>query len=457
LLRATATHFTPRADEIGMSAPVFLFALALCLVTTVIIAGTPFLHAAARRNPAEALRQGNTGAMASRGEHRLRAALVATQVATAFVTLVGAALIGRSLVALERVDAGLETRHVLTARLTLSFTKYNTGALQRNFAAALLDRLQSLPGVSSVAIASALPLTINRPQDVKFQIEGGNASAGMPHADLTAVSGDYFKTIGVPLLAGRPFAAADRDTNSPPVIISRRLAKTYWNDANPVGTRITPDSGRHWFSIVGVVGDVRAAGLDKDVTDEVYLPLASQAIGDLRVFLRSAGPTPPIAKALSVAVHDIDARQPVSSVQTLEQVRGAQLAEPRLTTTLLLAFAVVALVLSATGLAGVIAYGVANRLPEIAIRLALGSTQERVLLLVMRQGLTIVFIGLAIGFGVALEGSRLLAKLLFHVAPTDLLTYAGVAVLLLGTAALACFIPSRAAMKADPAAVFRGG
>ena len=457
LLRTTATQFTQRADEIEMSAPVLVFALLLCLVTTVIIAGMPFLHAGARRNPADALRQGNSGAMASRGEHRLRSALVATQVAIAFVTLVGATLIGRSLVALQRVDAGLEMSNVLTARLTLNFTKYNTAALQRNFAAALLDRLRSLPGVSSVAMASALPLTINRPQDVKFQIEGANTSAGAPHGDLTAVSGDYFKTVGVQLLAGRAFGPADRDTNTPPVIISRRLAKTYWSGANPVGTRITPDSGRHWFSIIGVVGDVRAAGLAKDITDEVYLPLASQAVSDLRVFLHVAGPTPPIAKALAAAVHEMDPQQPVSSVQTLEQVRGAQLAEPRLTTTLLMAFAIVALVLSATGLAGVIAYGVANRLPEIAIRLALGSTQERVLLLVMRQGLTIVLVGLAIGFGVALEGSRLLGKLLFQVTPTDMLSYAAVAFLLLATAALACFIPSRAALKADPAAVFRGG
>jgi predicted permease len=382
---------------------------------------------------------------------------VATQVATAFVTLVGATLIGRSLIALERVDAGLETNSVLTARLTLSFTKYNNNALRRNFATALLDRLQALPGVSSVSMASALPLTINRPQDVKFQIEGGNTAAGTPHGDVTAVSGDYFKTIGVPLLAGRTFAAADRDTNTPPVIISRRLAKNYWGGANPVGARISPDSGRHWFSIVGVVGDVRAAGLDRDITDEVYIPLASQGVGDLRVFLHVAGPTPAIAKALSAAVHDVDPQQPVSSVQTLEQVRGAQLAEPRLTTTLLMAFAAVALVLSATGLAGVIAYGVANRLPEIAIRLALGSTQERVLLLVMRQGLTIVLVGLAVGLGIALEGSRLLGTLLFQVTPTDMITYAAVSLLLLTTAALACFIPSRAALKADPAAVFRGG
>ncbi len=456
LLRATATHFTPRADEIEMSAPVFLFAIALCLLTTVIVAGTPFLHAAKRRNPADALRQGSSGAMASRGEHRLRGALVATQVAIAFVTLVGAALIGRSLVALQRVDAGLETRNVLTARLTLSFTKYNNNALRRNFASALLDRLRALPGVSSVAMASALPLTINQPQHVAFQIEGSNTSAGTPRADVTAVSGDYFKTIGIPLLAGRSFEAADRDTNTPPVIISRRLAKAYWNGASPIGTRISPDTGRHWFSVIGVVGDVRAAGLAKDITDEVYLPLASQGVGDLSVFLHVAGPTPPVAKALAGAVHEVDSQQPVSSVQTLEQVRGAQLAEPRLTTTLLFAFAIVALVLSTTGLAGVIAYGVANRLPEIAIRLALGSTQSGVLLLVMREGMAIVCVGLLIGGALALEGSRLLGTLLFQVTPTDVVTYAEVALLLGVTAAVACFVPSRVALKAEPAEVFRG-
>jgi ABC-type antimicrobial peptide transport system permease subunit len=160
--------------------------------------------------------------------------------------------------------------------------------------------------------------------------------------------------------------------------------------------------------------------------------------------------------ALRSAVHELDPQQPVSSVQTLEQVRGAQLAEPRLTTILLMAFAVVALVLTATGLAGVIAYDVTQRLPEIAIRLALGSTSGRVLLLVMRQGLSIVLVGIAIGLVVALESGRLVGKLLFNVTPTDTLTYAGVALLLIATAALACFIPSRTALACDPATVFRG-
>jgi predicted permease len=458
LLRATATRLTPRAGEITMDPSVFAFAFVLCVITAMVVAAIPFVQAARRANVADALRQGNTGAMASRGEHRTRNVLVVAQVAIAFVLLVGAGLIGRSLVALGRVDSGLEVRDVLTARLSLNFTRYNTNQSTRHFAESALDRLNALPGVSSVALASTLPLANARTQDIQFRIEGATptTSTGAPHSDATLVSPGYFRTVGIPLLRGRDFSRADRDTNTPPVIVSQRLAKSYWHGRDPVGTRISPDSGRHWLTVVGVVGDVRVAGLDKDITDEVYIPLASSGSGDLRVFLRTTSAVPPVTKALRDAIHEIDPRQPVSSVQTLEEVRGALLAEPRLTTTLLAVFSIVALLLTATGLSGVIGYGVAQRMPEIAIRLALGSTSGRVLLLVMRQGLAIVALGLLVGLALAAEGSRLVSTLVFHVAPTDALTYSSVGMLILLTAAAACFIPSRRALRADPAQVFRG-
>jgi ABC-type antimicrobial peptide transport system permease subunit len=177
----------------------------------------------------------------------------------------------------------------------------------------------------------------------------------------------------------------------------------------------------------------------------------------MRVFLRTTGAMPPVVNAVRSVVHEIDPQQPVASIQTLEQVRGAQLAEPRLTASLLVVFSIVALILTATGLAGVIGYGVTQRLPEIAIRVALGASASRVLLLVMRQGLTIVVIGLAVGLAAALEGSGLVTKLLFHVAPTDALTYVGVGLVILATATIACFLPSRRALRADPARVFRAG
>lgn len=457
LLRTEATRFTPRAGEIQMSAPVYAFALMLCVVTALAVAAIPFIQAARRRNVADALRQGSSGAMATRGEHRLRNVLVVAQVALAFVMLVGAGLIARSLAALSRVDAGVEVSNVLTARLTLNFTRYNSTQRTGNFVDAMLDRLTGMPGTSAVALASAIPLGNGRPQLVRFQIEGTTASAAsMPRSDLTAVSPDYFRTVGIPMLRGRDFTRADRDTIAPPAIVSQRLAKTYWGDRDPIGTRISADSGKSWLTVVGVVGDVRMQGLDQDVTDEVYIPLVSSGSLDLRAFLRTTGAMPPVVNALRAAVHELDPQQPVSSLQTLEQVRGAALAEPRLTTTLLTVFAIVALILTATGLAGVIGYGVTQRLPEIAIRVALGATASRVLALVMRQGLAIVVVGLVIGLVAALEGSRLVAKLLFHVTPTDALTYTGVALVILATAAAACFVPSRRALRTDPARVFRG-
>jgi len=459
LLRATATRLTPRAEEIQMSATVYVFAFALCAITALLVAAVPFFQAARRRNVADALRQGNTGAMATRGEHRMRNALVVAQVAIAFVMLVGAGLIGRSLVELHRVDAGLEVKNVLTARLTLNFSKYNSGQKQRAFADALLGRLAGMPGVSSVALASTLPLANAPRQDIRFIIEGvtNRSVASMPHSDATLVSPEYFRTTSIPLLRGRDFTRADRDTLAPPAIISQRLARSYWGSRDPIGTRISADSGRNWLTIVGVVGDVHVKGLDQDVTDEIYVPVASSGSSDLRVFLRTIGPVPPVARALRALVNDVDPQQPVSSVETLEQVRGAQLAEPRLTTALLLVFAIVALVLTATGLAGVIGYSVTQRLPEIAIRLALGATRARVLGLVMRQGLAIVAIGIVIGLGIALEGGSAVSKLLFRVAPTDVLTYVAMGGLILATAALACFIPSRRALQTDPARVFRAG
>jgi putative ABC transport system permease protein len=458
LLRTLATKFTPRAGEIQLNGAILAFAFALCLAIAFVIAAAPFVHALGRRNIANALRQGNTGSSGTRGDLRLRNALVTAQVALAFVMLVGAGLVARSLIELERVDAGVDVHSVLSAQLTLNFTKYNSSAKQVSVASALLQRLDGLPGVTSLALASSSPLRTGAVNDVAFQIDGIPAQPGTrpPHGDATSISPEYFQTVGIPLVRGRAFTLADHDTLSPPAIISERMVKEYWGSLDPIGSRITPDSGKTWLTIVGVAGNVRTSLTDPEVTDVVYVPVLAAASSDLRVFLRTTGAMPPVEKALRAAVRDIDPQQPVSSVQTLEQVRGAQLAEPRLTTTLVSAFAVLALVLTATGLSGVIAYGVTQRLPEIGIRIALGATRGRVLALVMREGLMIVALGLAVGWGVSVAVRGLVSRLLFHVGATDPATYVMVAAVILGTATVACFIPSRRALRADPARVFRG-
>jgi predicted permease len=457
LLRSVAMRLTPRGDEIHLSLPVFLFALGLCVIIALILAAAPFFQVLGGRNIAVAIRQGNSGSMGTRGDLRTRSALVVAQVALAFVMLVGAGLIARSLIALERVDAGVDVHNVQTARLSLNFTKYNTGSSRRRFVNDLLDQLNTLPGVSSVGVASALPLNNGQPNTTRFVVEGGQNDLGQggPKADVTAVSPDYFRTVGMSLLRGRAFTSADRDSTTPNVIVSQRLAKTYWHGRDPIGTRVSSDSGKTWLNVIGVVGDVRQNRLDADVTDEMYVPVLSTGTGDVRVFLRTTGPMLPVVKALRGVVANIDNQQPVSSVQSLEEVRGAQLAEPRLTTALLTIFATLALILTATGLAGVIGYGVTQRLPEIAIRMALGADNAKVVSLVMRDGLLIVVVGLAFGLGLSVFGARLVSKLLFHVGAMDIPTYAVVLAVILGTAAAACFVPSRRALRTDPANVFR--
>lgn len=456
LLRSLATRFTPRAAEITMNAGVLLFTIAVSLVIALVIAAVPFLQTRRRRSVAADLRMGNVGSGASRREHRVRDLLVTVQVALSFVMLVAAGLIGRSLVDLERVDAGVDVHNVLSAQLELNFTKYDTPQKQISFARDLLQRLEGLPGVRSMALASASPLRTSGVNNVPFQIDLPTLTTRGAHADFTAVSPEYFRTLGIPLQRGRAFTLADRDTANVPAIISERIVRKYWRSRDPLGSRITPDSGHTWFTVVGVVGDTRHRLVDADVVDAVYIPVATTSSYSLEVFLRSTGPLPAVEQELRAAVRELDPQQPVSGVQTLEQARGAQLAEPRLTTTLIVIFAVLALALTATGLSGVVAYGVSQRLPEIGIRVALGATPSRVLALVMREGLVIVAFGLMVGVAASLAMRGMVAHLLIHVGATDAATYVGVAVMLFATAAVACLVPSRRALKAEPARVLRG-
>jgi putative ABC transport system permease protein len=458
LLRSFATRFTPRANEITMSGPVFLFAAALCLGLALAVALVPFVHTHWRRDVAAALRVGNAGSGATPRENRARALLVAAQVALAFVMLVGGGLIGRSLIALERVDAGVDVRDVLTAQLELNFTKYDTPAKQEELARALLERLGALPGVRSVAVASASPLQASGMNEQRFTIDRvSHFGATSPHAEVTAASPEYFRTVGIPLVRGRPFTPLDRDTLTAPAIVSERLVDEYWDGRDPIGTRITFNGGRTWREVVGVVGNVRHRLSDPEVTDAVYLPILASSSYDLRVFVRAAGPVPSVEQAVRAVVRDVDPQQSVWAVETLEQARGAQLVEPRLTTTLVGVFAVVALMLTATGLSGVVAYGVAQRLPEIAIRVALGATRSRVLALVVREGLVIVVVGVLVG-GIASIATRgIVSHLLFDVHATDVATYAWVALTIIATAAAACVVPAWRALRVEPARLFRGG
>ena len=456
LLRSFASTVSPRAGEIGINASVLLFALAASTTVGLVAALVPLLKRADRPLVDE-LRAGATTTTAAHGYGRARSALVALQVAVAFVILTGAGLLVRSLVKLQQADGGYDARNVLTARVDLNWSKYTTPAISLDFGERLMTRLASQPGVASVALSSDFPLNNGQPSTIPFQIRSHEVTdnSPAPQSDVTVVSPDYFRTIGVPLVRGRAFTMADRDTANRVAVVSRRLAATYWTNRDPVGDQISLNNGGRWFTIVGVVGDVRQNGPANNVTDEIYLPYLTNPSRDLRVLVRSAGAPGALATPLRNAVRELDDKQPVVQVQTLDELRDTRLAEPRVTTALLFAFALVALVITAGGLAGVVGYSVTQRVAEIGIRVALGADAAQVLWLVLRAGILVISVGLAIGGVAALGATRLISGLLFTVTATDPLTYAGVALALLGIGIVACFVPARRAMSIDPVQALR--
>jgi putative ABC transport system permease protein len=455
LLRTFAARVTPRAGEIMLDPAVLSFALGVSVVVGLAAALVPLV----RRAPAlsDSLREGSIATTATKHEGRLRDALVMVQVAVAFVLLIGAGLMVRSLIKLQGVDGGFEASGVLTARVDLNWSRYDNGPVIREFADGLMRRLSNQPGVKAVAFSSDFPMNNGVPSVQPFLIRGQEVAPNSegPKSDVTIVSEQYFKVIGVPLIRGSVFSDAQRDTANVPAIISQRLARTHWAGRDPLGQQISINNGRRWLTVIGVVGDVMQAGPAQNIVDEIYIPYYVISARDMRILIRSAGDPQQLAPAIRAAVKDLDDKQPIVSVQTLERLRGVRLSEPRVTTVLLLAFSILALVITAGGLGGVVAYGVNQRIGEIGIRVALGAKPVSVLALVVRQGMAIVAIGLAIGVAGAFATSRLIGGLLFNVGPTDVATYIGVAVALFGVACLAAYLPARRALRIDPVQALR--
>jgi putative ABC transport system permease protein len=455
LLRSLASRVTSRADEITMDLGVLGFAFAASIVVGVVVALVPLLRVRPDLNAA--LRAGSVTTTSSRGDSRARNLLIVLQVATAYVLLIGAGLMTRSLVRLERLDGGYDVSHVMTARVDLNWSRYTSGGTTRAFADGLVTRLANQPGVVSVALSSDFPLNSSQPSRVPFDVRGRAMVPGQPRpsSDVTIASPAYFRTLGVPILRGRAFTDADRDTTNVPVVIGQRLAARYWSGRDALGEQITFDEGRHWATIVGIAGDVRQNGLSRGVTDEVYVPFSANATTDLRVLIRTTSEPALLATRIRAAVKELDDKQPVTDVRTYGDLRDLRLTEPRATTALLVSFAALALIITAGGLAGAIGYAVSQRTTEIGIRVALGAPARNVLWTVIRQGVAVVAVGVAVGLWAAVTISPRLGSLLFAVEPTDVGTYAAVAGVFLAVAFAACMFPARRALRVDPVEAFR--
>lgn len=458
LLIHFAERFTPRASEITLDGSVLLFTIIVSVLTGIAFGLLPALSTG--DNLAMTLKEGSGQASTGTLRQRLRGALVVGQVAISFMLLIGAGLMIRSFLKLQQVSPGFDPEKVMVMRVSPNWSKYNTAQQFRDFSIHLLEKVKVLPGVLTASMATNYPLNpqgiANGPFKRNFIIEGqANAESDqVTFADPRNVSPDYFMTLRQPLSRGRLFTEADHDKSMPVVIINQSLARHRWGKDDPLGKRISFDRGESWLTIVGVVGDSKSYGLNQEAVDEVYAPIA-QAGGAGFLLVRSSADPLNIVRQLRSAVYAFDPETAIDHVQTLEDARSEALASPRLTTLLLGIFAMLALVITATGLAGVIALSVSQRTHELGIRLALGASPRSILLMVLRQGMQLVLIGLALGFVGAMVLTRVMSKLLFAIAPTDPLTWLAVSVGLAVIAAFACFVPARRVTMIDPLQALR--
>jgi putative ABC transport system permease protein len=458
VLVAFAARFTTRAHEIEIDGSVLVFTLLVSVATGLIFGLMPALGSGDEL--AASIKEGGNRSTPGSRKQRVRSLLLISQVAVSFVLLIGAGLMARSLVRLLEVDPGFNSENVLTMRINLNWSRYTTGQQRGDFYKRLLEEVKSQPGVVSAAAASTFPLNpagiTSGPQTLNFQIENRPLQEGesAPQADFRTASPDYFQTVGVPLVKGRLFT--DRDNKDAPgvAIVNQAMSRHRWGNEDPIDKRVSLDKGQTWLTIVGIIGDVKQYGLDREAIDELYLPLAQGGFGG-SLLVRTAVEPMQTVQQTRETVYRIDPETAIDSVQTLERVRDESIASPRLTAVLLGLFAALALVIMLTGIGGVVALWVDQRTQEIGIRMALGASRWTVMRMVMGQGMVLVVMGLALGIAGSFVLTRIMASLLFDVEPTDMLTYLAVSLVLLVSAGAACFVPACRATAIDPMVALR--
>jgi putative ABC transport system permease protein len=443
----------PRVNEISLDFVVATATLVAAVATGMLFGIMPALQAS-RADAATALKRGGERGSA---RARARATLVVVEVALTLVLLAGAGLLLNSFLRLQRVDSGLQPENVTLVSLILPETRYPTGAAQTGLYRRVLEGLSARPEVQLAGVGFPGPLRGGSAHGA-FHIEGRSSDpADRPMANLGSVSGDYFRVMGVPLLSGRTFTDGDRAEAPPVAIASAALTRKYWPGEDAVGRQIRfdLDSKEPPLTIVGIVGDVRQLGLDQDAPPILYIPYEQFPLPFTNVAVRSTAPENDVAALVRAQLRGIDPELPPGDVTTLQGVIDRSVSEPRFRTALISAFAMVALVLAAVGVYGLISYSVTQRTREIGIRIALGASAEQVLRPMIREGLALALVGTAIGLAGALAGGRVLASFLYGVGTTDPLTFSAVAVVLLGVTLLATYIPSRRALRVDPITALR--
>jgi putative ABC transport system permease protein len=457
-LLALASASLPRAHEVTLDGQVMWFTLLLSLLTGVVFGLAPALQLS-KTDVQESLKEsGSAGSNAQRTW--LRSALVVAEVAAAMVLLIGAGLLIKSFARLQETESGLRPENVLTMSIALPQAKYATPQAINNFYQQAIDRISALPGVQTAGAISLLPIQ-QTGYNGSIQIEGEapHLPGQEPIIEYRTITPDYFRAMGIPLVAGRFFTVQDHAQAERVMIINQTLARRFFADQNPIGKRISTEEFNwmtaDWKTIVGVVADVKQSGLIQAVSSEIYTPHAQSSAAGMNLVVRAMAEPAPLAEAIRREVQTVDPAQPIYNVKTMETVIADSISNRRLNMLLLGIFASVALLLAVIGIYSVMSYTVTQSTREIGIRMALGAQPGNVLKLVLGHGLVLALTGVGLGVAGALGLTQLMATLLYNVTATDPLTFVVVSALLLAVALLACYVPARRATKVDPMVALR--
>ena len=447
----------PAFGPVGLDGRVLQFSLA-AIVAAALLFGLAPAVSGSRADLGDALRLRTPGEAGTprRGALDLRTVLVVVELASCMILLAGAGLLMRSAERLQRVDPGFAPDHLLTFQFRLPPAKYGDSASRAAFFARAAERVRAVPGVRAAALVSATPFTGNW-GTIRYEVEGLPAPlpGRAPAAGWSAVSGGYFGTMRIPLVAGRDFDAGDRLGTLPVAIVSRELERRSWPAGSALGRQIREAGDPVWRTIVGVVGDSRQRTLGEDLQPRLYVPVLQAPINFSNVVARTSGDPLALASAVRAAIWSVDPEQPIWSVTSMEQLLARSTWQVRFTTRLVGGFAVLALLLAAVGVYGVMSYAVVRRTREVGIRIAVGASPAQAVALVLRRGVWMTAAATGLGLVGAAGATRLIRSQLFGVGPGDPATFVVAPAVLAGAALLACWIPARRAARVDPIEALR--
>jgi putative ABC transport system permease protein len=464
LIRLAPPFSLPSEADVSIDPAILLFTLAVSLVTALLFGLAPAIHAA-RVDPASSMKEGGRSATSGAARARLRSALIVSEVALAFVLLAGAGLLVGSFFRMLQVDTGFSSDNLITARLPIARDRFTHPEQLLQYVRLLDGGLRAAPGVRDVAFSNVLPMQ-GWGDGMPFLVAG---RAFLDRANRRAcfykrVTSSYFHALDIHLMRGRTFNEHDTRGGAPVTVINEEMAKRYFKGEDPIGKRILiqeilygqPGLGPEIpWEVVGIVGDEQTGSLIDDKSPGVYVTFDQSPTNDVNMVLRGSVDPRTLTSAINAAVHAVDKDQAVADLQTLEQIKSGTVSSDRMQTMLLAIFAALALLLAAIGIYGVISYSVTQRTHELGIRAALGASRGSLLGMVIRRGMRLTLMGLAIGAAGALALTRLLGSLLFGISPRDPVTLVVVAAVLSSVALLACYIPARRAAGVDPMVALR--